>query len=101
MLTGHEILRGAWSELPAEHQRIFDFIRSNPDIFPGFFHYDLAGNVLPKLAVLQEFGFYGGKRAGVSGECGGADSTQIKMARPARHSPVELATRSLEITELR
>ena len=28
------------------------------DIFPGFFHYDLEGNVLPKLRVLQEMGFY-------------------------------------------
>ncbi len=40
------------------HHRIFDYVASNPDLFPGFFHYDLEGNVLPKLAVRQEFGFY-------------------------------------------
>ena len=33
-------------------------IIDNPDIFPGFFHIDLAGNVLPKLKMLQEFGFH-------------------------------------------
>ena len=28
------------------------------EIFPGLFHIDLKGNVLPKLKMLQEFGFY-------------------------------------------
>jgi hypothetical protein len=27
-------------------------------VFSGFFHVDLAGNVLPKLQLLREFGFY-------------------------------------------
>lgn len=46
---------------PAEHARIFEFVRHKPDIF-GLFHYDLNDNILPKLRVLQEFGFYGGPR---------------------------------------
>ena len=99
MLTGHEILLGARCDTPPEHARIFDFIRSNPDIFPGFFHYDLEHNVLPKLAVLQEFGFYGPDRpeATDTDSCG-AHSPKIKMARPdaatAPPGPTELATRA-------
>jgi radical SAM superfamily enzyme YgiQ (UPF0313 family) len=58
VLTGHEIVRGSNVELPAAHRRYFDLIAANPDIFPGFFHFDLAGNVLPKLELLQQFGFY-------------------------------------------
>ena len=78
MLTGHERLRGARCDLPPEHRRVFDFVRSNPEIFPGFFHYDLEGNALPKLRVLQEFGFYGPDQAATAA----ADSPRIKMARP-------------------
>jgi radical SAM superfamily enzyme YgiQ (UPF0313 family) len=58
MVTGHEVCRGARVEVRPEHRPIFDFIAQHRDLFPGFFHYDLEGNVLPKLAVLQEFGFY-------------------------------------------
>lgn len=58
MLTGHEECRGSRVRIADSHRPIFDFIGQNKDIFPGFFHYDLSGNVLPKLAVLQEFGFY-------------------------------------------
>ena len=98
MITGHEVLRGARCEAPAEHLRIFDFIRSNPDIFPGFFHYDLEGNVLPKLKVLQEFGFYGADRkAGevTDTDSCGAHSPRVKMARPGSDiEPAELATRA-------
>jgi anaerobic magnesium-protoporphyrin IX monomethyl ester cyclase len=98
MITGHEVLRGARCEAPAEHLRIFDFIKGNPEIFPGFFHYDLEGNVLPKLKVLQEFGFYGADRK--AGEVAdtdscGAHSPRIKMARPDVE-PAELATRARE-----
>ncbi len=32
-------------------------IVDNPDIFPGFSHINLTGNVLPKLTMLQEIGF--------------------------------------------
>ncbi len=58
MITGHEISRHAHVEIKPEHQEFFDFIRANPDIFPGFFHVDLEHNIRPKLKVLQEFGFY-------------------------------------------
>jgi radical SAM superfamily enzyme YgiQ (UPF0313 family) len=96
MITGHEVLRGARCETPAEHARIFDFIRANPDVFPGFFHYDLEGNVLPKLKVLQEFGFYGADRKGAevadTDSCG-AHSPRVRMARPDVE-PAELATRA-------
>jgi radical SAM superfamily enzyme YgiQ (UPF0313 family) len=58
MITGHEVSRFAHVEVRPEHTPIFDFIRAHPDIFPGFFHFDLAGNIRPKLKVLQEHGFY-------------------------------------------
>ena len=45
-------------EIPERHRAYFDLILANRDIFPGFFHVDLKGNVLPKLAMLREFGFY-------------------------------------------
>lgn len=58
VLTGHEIVRGSRVELPERHRRYFELITANPDIFPGFYHFDLAGNVRPKLELLQHFGFY-------------------------------------------
>jgi radical SAM superfamily enzyme YgiQ (UPF0313 family) len=58
VLTGHEIVRGGNVELPRRHRRFFDLVTTNPDIFPGFYHYDLEGNVLPKLELLRQFGFY-------------------------------------------
>lgn len=94
MLTGHELLRGAKCDLPREHERIFEFVRKNPDLFPGFFHCDLSGNILPKLRILQEFGFYGPDRAEVSDtDSCGAHSPKVRMARPEVSSFIELATR--------
>jgi anaerobic magnesium-protoporphyrin IX monomethyl ester cyclase len=58
MITGHEVSRHAHVEIRPEHAAVFEFIRSHPDIFPGFFHVGLADNIRPKLKVLQEFGFY-------------------------------------------
>jgi anaerobic magnesium-protoporphyrin IX monomethyl ester cyclase len=58
VFTGHEVARGGQIELPAKHAEYFDLIQRHPDIFSGFFHIDLAGNVLPKLELLQQFGFY-------------------------------------------
>ena len=58
VFTGHEVCRGSRIELPERHREYFDLILANPDIFPGFFHIDLAGNVLPKLELLRQFGFY-------------------------------------------
>lgn len=58
VFTGHEVCRGGQVELPQRYAEYFDLILSNPDIFPGFFHIDLETNVLPKLALLRQFGFY-------------------------------------------
>ena len=58
VFTGHEICRGGRIEIPAKHEGYFKLILDNPDIFPGFFHVDLQTKVLPKLRMLQEFGFY-------------------------------------------
>jgi radical SAM superfamily enzyme YgiQ (UPF0313 family) len=58
VFTGHEIARGGEIEIPPKYAEYFRLIMDHPDIFPGFFHVDLAGNVLPKLALLREFGFY-------------------------------------------
>lgn len=58
VFTGHEVCHGGAIELPARYSEYFDLITSNPDIFPGFFHIDLEQNVLPKLELLRQFGFY-------------------------------------------
>ena len=58
MVTGHEVSRLAHVEIRPEHEHVFDFVRGHPDIFSGFFHLGLEGNIRPKLRVLQEFGFY-------------------------------------------
>ena len=58
VFTGHEICHGSQVELPDKYAEYFRLIQDNPDIFPGFFHIDLAGNVLPKLQLLRQFGFY-------------------------------------------
>ena len=59
MVTGHEVCNGARVAIKECHQPIFDYVARHRKLFPGFFHYDLENNVLPKLKVLQEFGFYG------------------------------------------
>ncbi len=72
--------------MPERHAEYFNLIIKNPDIFPGFFHVDLAGNVLPKLALLQQFGFYPESQpAEPSAESCGAHSPRVQ--------PQELATR--------
>lgn len=58
VFTGHEVCHGGAIELPERYSEYFDLITSNPDIFPGFFHIDLERNVLPKLELLRQFGFY-------------------------------------------
>jgi radical SAM superfamily enzyme YgiQ (UPF0313 family) len=58
MITGHEVSRFAHVEIRPEHAAVFEFIEANSEVFPGFFHVDLDGNIRPKLKVLQEFGFY-------------------------------------------
>jgi hypothetical protein len=91
MLTGHELLHGARCDRLPEHDRIFEFVRGNPHLFPGFFHYDLEGNVLTKLRVLQEFGFYGPDRVGVSDtDSCGAHSPKVRMVQA--ETPCSAAT---------
>jgi radical SAM superfamily enzyme YgiQ (UPF0313 family) len=90
MITGHEISRFAHVEIRPEHAEVFDFIRAHPDIFPGFFHLDLEGNIRPKLRVLQEFGFYPASAEELADlESCGAHSPKI-MADDGRR---EIATR--------
>jgi anaerobic magnesium-protoporphyrin IX monomethyl ester cyclase len=84
VLTGHEVLRGSLVELPERHRSYFELIEGNPDIFPGFFHVDVEGNVLPKLDLLCEFGFYQPPEETGTESCG-AHSPQI--------APQDLATR--------
>ena len=58
MLTGHEVCAEGRVQVAPEHERIYELIRAHPGVFPGFFHIDLQGNVLPKYQLLQKFGFY-------------------------------------------
>jgi hypothetical protein len=88
VFTGHEVLWGSRVELPEDKRDFFDLIQQNPDIFPGFYHYDLEGNVLPKLKLLQQFGFYPlpeGAEDPSAESCG---------AHSPRLAPPELATRA-------
>jgi radical SAM superfamily enzyme YgiQ (UPF0313 family) len=84
VLTGHEVLRGSLVELPERHRAYFELIQANPDIFTGFFHVDVEGNVLPKLDLLCQFGFYQFPEEASTESCG-AHSPQV--------APQELATR--------
>ncbi len=87
VFTGHEICRGGRVELPERYAGYFDLILENPDIFPGFFHIDLETNVLPKLALLRQFGFYPEPQpVEPAAESCGAHSPRIQ--------PQELATRA-------
>ncbi|MCU0726540.1 MAG: B12-binding domain-containing radical SAM protein [Planctomycetes bacterium] len=70
MLTGHEVVRGGGVTVRPEHRPIFDFIEAHPDLFPGFFHVDVEGNVRPKLRLLQELGFYPREEEGPTDSCG-------------------------------
>ena len=88
VFTGHEVCRGGDVEIPDRYRAYFDLILANPDVFAGFFHIDLAGNVLPKLALLRQFGFYPapeGEEEPATESCG---------AHSPRIEPHELATRT-------
>ena len=87
VFTGHEICRGGRIELPERHQAYFDLILANPDIFPGFYHIDLEGNVLPKLELLRQFGFYPEPEPTT-------DTAESCGAHSPRVEPQELATRA-------
>jgi radical SAM superfamily enzyme YgiQ (UPF0313 family) len=58
VITGHEVCRVGSVSIDARHRPIFDFIEENRDLFPGFFLLDVDTSIRPKLAVLQEHGFY-------------------------------------------
>ena len=58
VFTGHEIIKGSEVEIPVKYRQYFDLITSHPDIFPGFYHFDPENNVMPKLELLRQFGFY-------------------------------------------
>jgi anaerobic magnesium-protoporphyrin IX monomethyl ester cyclase len=94
MVTGHEICRGARVEITDQHRPIFRFIANHRNLFPGFFHFDLEGNILPKLKVMQEFGFYpGAEREGAETESCGAHSPRIEaQLRKKLRSPAATAT---------
>jgi radical SAM superfamily enzyme YgiQ (UPF0313 family) len=87
VFTGHEIVTDGEVELPERYAEYFRLITGHADLFPGFFHIDLAGNVLPKLGLLRQFGFYPSPSASpAKGESCGAHS-------PKTTGP-ELATRA-------
>ena len=91
VFTGHEVCHGGRIELPDRYREYFDLILQNPDVFPGFYHIDLAGNVLPKLAQLRQFGFYPEpKPSPDSAESCGAHSPAV----PVEAVGPELATRA-------
>jgi hypothetical protein len=95
VFTGHEVCYGGRVEIPEAHRDCFRLIQENPDIFPGFFHIDLAGNVLPKLELLRQFGFYpetsSRPRGKVKDDVG---STESCGAHSPRIEPLNIATRA-------
>jgi radical SAM superfamily enzyme YgiQ (UPF0313 family) len=87
VFTGHEVCQGGNVEIPDRYQEYFRLITDNPDLFPGFFHVDLEHNVLPKLRLLRQFGFYPvPEQEQAETESCGAHSPRIE--------PQELATRT-------
>jgi anaerobic magnesium-protoporphyrin IX monomethyl ester cyclase len=92
MITGHEVSTMARFRIEPRHQAKYEFIQAHPDLFPGFFHLDLEGNVRPKLAVLKKFGFYPEDREAPDTESCGAHSPRIPVA-PGAAAGANLATR--------
>jgi len=92
VFTGHEVCRGGDIELPERYSEYFGLIQANPDIFSGFFHIDLENNVLPKLELLRQFGFYPEPEPSQDNtESCGAHSPHVDG--PSTVRPQELATR--------
>jgi radical SAM superfamily enzyme YgiQ (UPF0313 family) len=58
MISGIEKRRSVRISIAEEYAGLFEFIMTNKDIFPGFFHMDVEHNIKPKLALLEEFKFY-------------------------------------------
>ncbi|OGV43174.1 MAG: hypothetical protein A2X48_16340 [Lentisphaerae bacterium GWF2_49_21] len=89
VFTGHELCYGGEVEIPERYKEYFKMIMDNPDIFSGFFHMDLENNVLPKLKLLRQFGFYPEKQ-----EKKPSDGSESCGAHSPRITPQELATRA-------
>lgn len=92
MVTGHETYRTFFVEIDPRHRPIYELIQAHKDLFPGFFHYDLAGNVYPKLELLQEYGFYPKEKA-PKGEPAPRRETESCGAHSPRLRPSATATR--------
>lgn len=58
MVSGIEDRLSVRVNIENENKALFDFIKQHRDIFPGFFHIDIENNIIPKLEMLEEFGFY-------------------------------------------
>ena len=82
MLTGHEVCDASEIRIDETHGWVFELIERHPEIFTGFYHYDLEGNVRPKLEVLREHGFYAAPSdaARASTESCGAHSPRVEDA---------------------
>ncbi len=89
VFTGHEVCHGGSVEIPETHRDYFGLIQANPDIFPGFFHTDLENNVLEKLKLLRQFGFYPDPTARQT-----QADTESCGAHSPRIEPQNLATRT-------
>jgi anaerobic magnesium-protoporphyrin IX monomethyl ester cyclase len=90
VFTGHEVCLGGSIEIPEKHQDYFDLIQGNPDIFPGFFHMDLENNILAKLKLLRQFGFYPDPNIVIQSQKNDTDSCG---AHSPKIEPQNLATR--------
>ena len=74
VITGQEVCEGGRLRVTDEYKSQFDFIKSHPDIFTGFFQIDLENNILPKFNLLIKHGFYQNTLSAKNGEresCGG------------------------------
>jgi len=80
MLTGHELCNYPNIKIEDKYKVIFEFIKENPDIFPGFFLIDIENNILPKLEVLKKFVFYPNNISANETESCGAHSPKIASA---------------------
>lgn len=85
MITGHEISAAGKFDISGQHADKYTFITDNPDIFPGFFHFNLEGNILPKLEIMRKFGFYPETEQ---------DNTESCGAHSPRQAAQDIATRS-------
>ncbi|MBN1185049.1 MAG: B12-binding domain-containing radical SAM protein [Bacteroidales bacterium] len=76
MVSGFEDRLSVRVNTDNENAPLFNFIKQNKDIFPGFFHLDIEGNIIPKLEMLEQFGFY----AKPEESCGAHSPSKVKMA---------------------